>query len=71
MNIIRFTVMIISVYMKERYKMIFGIGLAIIIIDQIIKVFVCINIPYGTNIGKWIRLTNISNTGMAYSIRRK
>ena len=51
--------------------MIFGIALSIIIIDQIIKVFVCINIPYGANIGRWIRLTNISNTGMAYSIRRK
>lgn len=51
--------------------MIFLIGLAIILIDQVIKVVVSINIPYGITIGKFIRITNIANTGMAYSIRKK
>lgn len=51
--------------------MILLISLAIIIIDQIIKAIVTINIPLGTTIGKGIRITNIANTGMAYSMRSK
>ena len=49
----------------------FLIGLAIIIIDQIIKAIVITNIPLGTTIGKGIRITNVANTGMAYSMRSK
>ena len=69
MSIAKFIVMIIFTYMKERYKMIFLIGLSIILIDQIIKLIVSINIPYGTSIGNWIRITNVENTGMAYGMR--
>ena len=46
----------------------FLIGLTIILFDQIIKAII-VNIPDGTAIGSFIRITNISNTGMAYSIR--
>lgn len=49
--------------------MILLIGLSIIIIDQIVKAIVSINIPYGTYVGKLIRITNISNTGIAYGMR--
>lgn len=51
--------------------MIFLIGIAIILIDQIIKVAVSINIPYGTSIGNLVKITNIGNTGMAYGMRTK
>ena len=51
--------------------MIFLISLVIILIDQIIKAVVITNIPLGTTIGKGIRITNVSNTGMAYSMRTK
>lgn len=44
------------------------IGLIIIIIDQIIKSIISINLTYGTSIGKFIKITNISNTGIAYGI---
>lgn len=47
------------------------IGLLIIIIDQIIKTIIITNIPIGTTIGKGIRVTNVTNTGMAYSMRSK
>lgn len=47
------------------------IGLLIIIIDQIIKAIVTINIPLGTIIGNGIRITNVANTGIAYSMRSK
>lgn len=49
----------------------FLIALAIILIDQIIKMLVSIKIPYGEAIGKGIRITNVANTGMAYSMRKK
>lgn len=49
----------------------FLIGLIIIAIDQIIKIIITANIPYGESIGKLIKITNISNTGMAYGIRAK
>lgn len=48
--------------------MIFLIGLSIVLIDQIIKMLVTTNISYGTSIGNLVRITNVSNTGMAYSI---
>lgn len=57
--------------MRERYKMSFLIGLFIILIDQIIKMLVTWYIPYGYTIGNIIGITNVANTGMAYSIRRK
>lgn len=44
------------------------IGLLIIIIDQMIKAIIITNIPLGTTIGKGIRVTNVANTGMAYSM---
>ena len=47
------------------------IALSIIIIDQIIKAIITTHIPYGTFIGKWLRITNVANTGMAYGIRKK
>ncbi len=47
------------------------IGLSIILIDQTIKTIVSINMPYGTSIGNYIKIINVSNTGMAYSIRKK
>lgn len=47
------------------------IGLLIIIIDQIIKIIVSINISYGTSIGNWVKITNVSNTGIAYGMRTK
>ena len=46
------------------------IGFLIILIDQIIKIIITANISYGLSIGKWIKITNISNTGIAYGIRR-
>lgn len=49
----------------------FIIGLLIILIDQTIKAIVCMNIPYGTSIGSFIKITNIQNTGMAYGMRKK
>lgn len=49
----------------------FLIGLFIILIDQIIKMLVTWYIPYGYTIGNIIGITNVANTGMAYSIRRK
>lgn len=57
--------------MKERDKMNFLIGLIIIAIDQFIKIIVTANIPYGESVGRLIKITNISNTGMAYGIRAK
>lgn len=51
--------------------MFFLIGFLIVLIDQIIKIIITANIPYGEAIGNWIRLTNISNTGMAYSMRKR
>lgn len=57
--------------MKERDKMNCLIGLIIIAIDQIIKMIVTANIPYGESVGKLIKITNVSNTGMAYGIRTK
>lgn len=51
--------------------MIFLTGISIIIIDQIIKAIISINLPYGAGIGKYIKITNIANTGMAYGIRTK
>lgn len=47
------------------------IGLLIIIIDQIIKAIIITNIPLGATMGKGIRVTNVANTGMAYSMRSK
>lgn len=46
-------------------------GLLIIIIDQIIKAIITINIPYGISIGNYIKLTNVANTGIAYGMRKK
>lgn len=71
MNIIEFTVMTIFIFMKERYKMYIIIGFLIILIDQFVKIFVIENITYGNTIGKYIRITNIQNTGIAYSMRSK
>ena len=51
--------------------MIFFVGLAIFIIDQAIKMLVTINIPHGEVFGAWIRISNASNTGMAYSMRER
>lgn len=51
--------------------MYFIIGIFIILIDQIIKVVVVQNVSYGNTIGKYIKITNIQNTGIAYSIRAK
>lgn len=56
---------------RKAWSMISLIGLLITIIDQIIKSIVTINIPLGTTIGKGLRITNVSNTGMAYSMRTK
>lgn len=47
------------------------IGFFIILIDQIVKKMVVKNISYGNTIGKYIRITNIQNTGIAYSMRIK
>ena len=47
------------------------IAFAIILLDQILKFIVIENIVYGATIGSWIRITNIANTGAAYSIRNK
>ena len=63
--------MTISIYMKERYKMLFLTGFLIILIDQIIKLIVSTQISYGTTIGHLIKITNVSNTGIAYSMRKK
>lgn len=57
--------------MKERYKMFFLTGFLIIIVDQIIKLLVSIYISYGETIGNWIKITNIANTGFAYSMRTR
>lgn len=51
--------------------MIYLISLSIIMMDQIIKMIVSTHIPYGTSIGSWIKITNISNTGMAFGMRTK
>lgn len=50
--------------------MILLIGLLVIIIDQIIKIIVTTYIPYAESIGGLIKITNVANTGMAYSIRK-
>lgn len=71
MNIIKFIQMTISTYMKERYKMFFLTGFLIVLIDQIVKMIVTAHIPYGTTLGSCIRITNVANTGMAYSMRTK
>lgn len=47
------------------------IGLFIILVDQIVKELVVKNISYGHAIEKYIRITNIQNTGIAYSMRIK
>ena len=71
MNIIKFIQTIISIYMKERYKMLFLTGFLIILIDQIIKLMVSTHSSYGTTIGNLIKITNVSNTGIAYSMRKR
>ena len=47
------------------------IGFLIILIDQIIKLVVSTYISYGETIGNWIKITNIANTGIAYSMRKR
>ena len=71
MSIIKFIQMIISIFMKERYKMFLTISFLVILVDQIIKMIITKNIPYGYFIGNNIKITNISNTGMAYSMRKR
>lgn len=56
---------------KEGKRMNLLIGILIIVIDQIIKIIISLNISYGYTIGKWIKITNIANTGVAYSIRKQ
>ena len=51
--------------------MFFLIGFSIILIDQIMKIIITANIPYGLSIGNGIKITNISNTGMAYNMRKR
>lgn len=51
--------------------MILLIGLSIIIIDQLSKLFVTIRVPYGTSFGGLVKISNIANTGMAYGMRSK
>lgn len=55
-------------------KVIFSITLLIIIIDQITKIYVYKLIPEGSKVklfGNIIKLTHVTNTGGAYSLRTK
>ena len=71
MNITKFIQINISAFMKERYKMLVLTGVLIILIDQIIKIIITMNISYATTIGYWIKITNVANTGIAYGIRKE
>lgn len=51
--------------------MFFLTGFLIILIDQIIKLIVSTHISYGEAIGNWINITNVSNTGIAYGMRKR
>ncbi len=55
-------------------KIAFLITLLFVLLDQIIKVSVCKLIPKGNSmnfIGNIIKLTYVTNTGAAYSLRTK
>lgn len=49
-------------------KLVILIALLIIVVDHVIKLIVKQNMTYGESIGNWIKLTYVTNPGMAYNI---